>query len=177
MTFARMNMLGFGFILPNLILTLTVPLTLPNIFRLQIARSFRGHSSRVCCLQMQHNFEDGLDGLAGPCTLLSGGHDKTVRLWDPRIGEGVIDSAIVMEGHVGTVNAIGTFGEYNVVSGSSDNTVICWDVRQQQCLYRIHVHGNGVRCLDFDGLSIACGTYDGSVTQLNFRHDELLHDE
>ena len=148
-----------------------------TFFRLQIARSFRGHSSRVCCLQMQHNFEDGLDGLAGPCTLLSGGHDKTVRLWDPRIGEGVIDSAIVMEGHVGTVNAIGTFGEYNVVSGSSDNTVICWDVRQQQCLYRIHVHGNGVRCLDFDGLSIACGTYDGSVTQLNFRHDELLHDD
>ena len=79
---------------------------------------------------MQHNFEDGLDGLAGPCTLLSGGHDKTVRLWDPRIGEGVIDSAIVMEGHVGSVNAIGTFGEYNIVSGSSDNTVICWDVRQ-----------------------------------------------
>ena len=122
---------------------------------------------------MQHSFEDGLCGLAGPCTLLSGGHDKTVRLWDPRVGEGVVDSAIVLPGHVGAVNAIGTFGEYRVVSGSSDNTVICWDVRRQQCLYRVHVQGRsasgcGVRCLDYDGLSIVCGTQDGSVNLLNF---------
>jgi hypothetical protein len=33
---------------------------------------------------------------------------------------------------------------------------------------RIHVQANGVACLDFDGLSVACGTLDGSISLLNF---------
>eukprot|EP00937_MAST-01D_sp_MAST-1D-sp2_P003435 g3435.t1 len=101
----------------------------------QIVRSFRGHTSRVRCLKMQYNFEDGLNGLAGPSSLFSAGHDKTVRLWDMRMhghSGAAGDSAVVLRGHEGIVHAISTFGEYCLISGGSDNTILCWDVRKQQ---------------------------------------------
>ena len=142
----------------------------------QISRSFSGHTGGVGCLRMQHN--DQPDELHGPFSLFSGSADTTVRLWDTRMhthNENTGDAAVVLRGHVGAVNTIGTFGEYRVVSGGSDSTVICWDIRKQQCLYRIHVQGNGVGCLDFDGLSVACGTMDGSISLLNFYGDEERH--
>jgi len=142
----------------------------------QISRSFGGHTGSVGCLRMQHN--DQPDELHGPFSLFSGSADTTVRLWDTRMfthNEKTGDAAVVLRGHVGAVNTIGTFGDYRVVSGGSDSTVICWDIRNQQCLYRIHVQGNGVACLDFDGLSVACGTLDGSISLLNFYGDEERH--
>ena len=47
-------------------------------------------------------------------------------------------------------------------------TVLCWDLRYAKFLNCVHVYGGGVRCLDFDGTSLLCGTQDGSVHLLDF---------
>ena len=73
--------------------------------------------------------------------VVSGSHDKTVRVWDAGTGE----CRLTLKGHTGRVNSVGFSGDgREVVSGSEDNTVRVWDAGTGECRLTLKGHTGGV---------------------------------
>ncbi|ETO31523.1 hypothetical protein RFI_05598, partial [Reticulomyxa filosa] len=115
---------------------------------------FKGHEDTVNSVKYSP-FESGN-------TLCSGSWDKTVRLWDIRSQSEIH----VLKGHGSNVNCveyspfisgndneikIGTGGTNIICSGSLDNTIRFWDVRNSKQLLEINDHDkdSGIYCLLF----------------------------
>ncbi|MEW6686864.1 MAG: caspase family protein [Candidatus Edwardsbacteria bacterium] len=78
-------------------------------------RTFKGHSSHVYSVSFS---SDGK-------YVVSGGLDKTIKLWDPSTG----DEIKTLEGHTTSVNSVNFFPTgRQILSGSSDRTTRLWDI-------------------------------------------------
>ena len=67
-------------------------------------------------------------------SLVSGGHDKTVKLWDVQTG-GVVKTFI---GHTGEVSSISISTDCTTIaSGSHDKTVCLWNVQTGECYHTV----------------------------------------
>jgi len=120
-----------------------------------------GHSGRVMCV---------LSAWHGD-RLLSGGADRTLRVWDLASGNGKCINK--MCGHTGWVTMVKYWGPNTVVSASTDRSIALWDVRLRDSpLFMLRCHGSPVS--DFlvgsrtDPMMVSAGT-DGTISMWDFR--------
>jgi COMPASS component SWD3 len=105
--------------------------------RLTLASALSGHESdvyTVCFHPDRHH-------------IVSGGYDKTVRLWDTRTGV----THRLLRGHASSVACV-LFNPYGnlIFSGSKDSSVKVWDVVSGVCVKTISSHLGEVTSLDVD---------------------------
>jgi len=96
--------------------------------------------------------------------LVSGSHDKTVKLWDIQTG-GV---AKTLYGHTGQVYSVSVSADNTMVaSGSQDMTIRLWDIKTGDCLV-IKGHKRPVNAVTFSPTNpqlFLSSSYDGTVRQ------------
>ena len=94
-----------------------------------------GHSRRVRSLAFS---PDGT-------SLVSGSHDKTIKLWDMQTG-GVIKT---FHGHIGRVLSVTISADCSrIASGSKDKTIRLWDIQTEEC-FCIITQEDPVACVRF----------------------------
>lgn len=95
-------------------------------------------------------------------TLVSGGCDRDVRVWDLNTGQAVH----MLRGHTSTVRCLkiapsrGPGQSDLAISGSRDTTLRIWDITKGICRHVLVGHQASVRCLDIHGDLVVSGSYD-----------------
>lgn len=115
-------------------------------------KQLRGHISWIKCVEFS---ADGTKAV-------SGGADRTIRLWDLASGEELKR----FEGHEENVTCVAFSPSGNrLISGSSDQTVKLWDIESGRLIKSFSGHGNIVTCVAFSstGRLAASGGYDGTI--------------
>jgi hypothetical protein len=95
-------------------------------------------------------------------TLLSGGHDRTVRLWN--VSTGICER--VLKGHYGSVyGVVATPDGRHVVSAASDNLLMVWDLATGALLHELSGHDDDVKCVVVakNGRHLLSGSVDGTL--------------
>ncbi len=93
---------------------------------------------------------------------LSGGGDKTLRLWDVQTGE----CLRTLEGHDGTVYSVCFSPDGRLaLSGSGDATLRLWDLQTGECLRTLEGHRSTVTsvCFSPDGRRALSGSWDHTL--------------
>ena len=93
---------------------------------------------------------------------LSGGNDKTVKVWDAKS----LQCVATLKGHEGGVSSVSVDeakGRY--LSGGYDNTVKVWDAKSLQCVATLKGHAIGVSSVSVDEVKgrYLSGGYDNTV--------------
>ncbi|KAG0439709.1 F-box/WD repeat-containing protein 7 [Dictyocoela muelleri] len=89
--------------------------------------------------------------------LISGGVDKTIRIWDMNLGI----AKRILNSHKGTVRCISTYDNF-IASGSRDTFVKVWTINGK-LIAKLRGHTESVRCITMNKKYILSGSYDGSV--------------
>lgn len=95
-------------------------------------------------------------------TLVSGGCDRDVRVWNLSTGQAVH----MLRGHTSTVRCLKVSpskgpGQPDIaISGSRDTTLRIWDITRGICRHVLQGHQASVRCLDIHGDLVVSGSYD-----------------
>jgi len=89
-------------------------------------------------------------------TLVSGGCDRDVRVWDLNTGLAVH----MLRGHTSTVRCLKMSGPNIAISGSRDTTLRVWDIKKGICRHVLIGHQASVRCLEICGDLVVSGSYD-----------------
>ncbi|KAM3068044.1 hypothetical protein ACMFMG_011091 [Clarireedia jacksonii] len=89
-------------------------------------------------------------------TLVSGGCDRDVRVWDMSTGE----SLHTLRGHTSTVRCLKMSDANTAISGSRDTTLRIWDIKTGLCKNVLVGHAASVRCLEIKGDLVVSGSYD-----------------
>ena len=121
-------------------------------------RIFKDHIEDIYCLLPVIDFEEE------KYIFLSGGKDKTLRLWDIEM-----DAPIkYYEGHYSTVTQILKYGNDNkkVISCSIDKTFIVWDIKNTNPLKILNNYFNHLFIAN-DSLGFCCGAYDNKIRFYN----------
>ncbi|KAJ6564870.1 peptidase C14 [Mycena vulgaris] len=125
----------------------------------------QGHDHGVNCIAISAD---------GAC-IVSGSHDKTIRVWDARTGEAIMEP---MQGHIDSVlSVVFSPDRAQIVSGSSDHTIRVWDARTGKAVMEpIQGHTDGVSSVAFspDGARIASGSYDCTICVWDARTGEAV---
>lgn len=89
-------------------------------------------------------------------TLVSGGCDRDVRVWDMASGQAMH----MLRGHTSTVRCLKMSGPNIAISGSRDTTLRIWDIKKGLCRHVLVGHQASVRCLEIHGDLVVSGSYD-----------------
>ncbi|KAL8675697.1 MAG: hypothetical protein Q9186_007667 [Xanthomendoza sp. 1 TL-2023] len=89
-------------------------------------------------------------------TLVSGGCDRDVRVWNMATGA----SVHTLRGHTSTVRCLKMSNARTAISGSRDTTLRVWDLVSGTCTNVLIGHQASVRCLAIHGDMIVSGSYD-----------------
>ena len=136
----------------------------------------KGHEGAVLCLCAGHGAGAVAEGKSGkgsdPFTVITGGSDGTVRVWDMRAGPGGAER-LRLRGHRGEVTCL-AWDWAKLVSGSTDATARVWDIGEDsasssaeegegRCLVTCRGHLAGISCLLATEHFVATGSYDSTV--------------
>ena len=105
-------------------------------------------------------------------TVATGGHDRTVRIWDAATGE----QKASLRGHNSWVRSV-EFGPGDRLVSSSDQTARVWDLRPVEPLARqLSGHKSRVSSVQFDptGDRVATASDDGTVVVWDARSTDVL---
>ncbi|KAK1049354.1 hypothetical protein LTR74_017316 [Friedmanniomyces endolithicus] len=108
-----------------------------------------------------------------PCgdTLVSGGCDRDVRVWDLTTGM----ATHMLRGHTSTVRCLKMSGKDIAISGSRDTTLRVWDIRKGLCKHVLIGHQASVRCLEICGDLVVSGSYDTTARIWSMSEGRCLH--
>lgn len=142
---------------------------LPSLPRKRIAfileRTFAGHDGPVLSIALSSDRR----------RLVSGGKDRTVRLWDCVNGKELAR----LEGHTGPVRGVdfAPDGE-RIVSASEDGSVRLWDVASKTLIRAFVGHEGAVHCVRFtpDGKRLLSGGADRSLRVWDVESGRQLHE-
>ncbi|KAJ7924656.1 peptidase C14 [Mycena leptocephala] len=122
--------------------------------RQEAALILQGHDGGVNCIAIS----------ADGTRLVSGSADNTIRVWDARTGEAIMES---IQGHTDVVESVMFSPDgARIVSGSSDNTIRVWDARTGEAVMKpIMGHTKLVSSVVFspDGARIVSGSWDHTI--------------
>ncbi|KAK9451351.1 WD40-repeat-containing domain protein [Limtongia smithiae] len=104
-------------------------------------------------------------------TLVSGGCDRDVRVWDMRTGQ----CRAVMHGHTSTVRCLKMSNSRTAISGSRDASLRVWDIETGECHHVLLGHQASVRCLEVHGDLCVSGSYDTTAKVWSISRGVLLH--
>ena len=113
---------------------------------------FRGHGGFILSVKYS---SDGR-------SLVSGGLDKNVRVWDVDMGY----ERLVLRGHTGSVVSVDFIASDSLIaSGSEDKTLRVWDAQTGQEILCIDGNEGPVNCIAVhpDGKSLITGSNDGTL--------------
>src|SRR5262249_34497551 len=101
--------------------------------------------------------------------LVSGGQDKTVRLWDVGTGE-----QVVLGIHSDVVHTVAIYGD-RLATGADDG-IRLWDLRSRTPLSQFPARSDGAQRLAFspDGRYLAAGGNDGVVRIYAMKSKDLV---
>lgn len=126
----------------------------------KMIRSLFGHVMGVWALTLRGN------------TLVSGGCDRDVRVWDLKTGA----CTQILRGHSSTVRCLQMGETDNIaISGSRDHTLRVWDINDGTCLRVLHGHTSSVRCLEVVGDICVSGSYDFTARVWRVSDGTCLH--
>ncbi|KAL3922375.1 MAG: hypothetical protein SGILL_002237 [Bacillariaceae sp.] len=119
------------------------------------------HVGRILCIQTAWHGDH----------LLSGGADRTIRVWDLQSGGG--KSLHTLFGHFGWVTNVQYWGPNTIVSASTDRSMALWDARVRSSpLFVLRHHHSPISDLlvgsRTDPFMVSSGT-DGSIAAWDFR--------
>ncbi|KAH8918376.1 WD40 repeat-like protein [Atractiella rhizophila] len=117
-----------------------------------------GHTNAITCLQV----EEGLTHPNFPI-LMSGGWDRTVRIWNLETGE----CLKVLKGHTRGIRAL-QFDGVKLITASMDSTLKIWNWRTGECIRTLEGHREGVISCCFDDEILASGSADSTIRIWNF---------
>ncbi len=105
----------------------------------------------------------------GKC-IISGSHDKTVKVWDTQTGKKLGS----LQGHNDWVECIAVDND-SIVSGSHDGMLIIWDKGTYEQMYKLQAHASSVTCVATDGNYIISGSQDATLIIWNKYTGKKLH--
>eukprot|EP00741_Cyanophora_paradoxa_P012704 tig00020616_g12274.t1 len=106
-----------------------------------------GHAGAVCSLQSTES------------TIVSGGQDAEVRVWDADSGRCVA----ALRGHKAAVWCVASDGDCTILSASGDKTIKVWDLLGLECVDTLRGHTAEVWSLQFDAQRVASASVDSTV--------------
>ncbi|KAK9367464.1 WD40-repeat-containing domain protein [Lipomyces kononenkoae] len=104
-------------------------------------------------------------------TLVSGGCDRDVRVWDLKTGR----CRMVLHGHTSTVRCLKMSDSRTAISGSRDASLRVWDIETGTCKHVLLGHQASVRCLEVYGDICVSGSYDTTAKVWSISRGVLLH--
>ncbi|KAI5295696.1 hypothetical protein KEM52_000521 [Ascosphaera acerosa] len=104
-------------------------------------------------------------------TLVSGGCDRDVRVWDMDTGK----SLHKMRGHTSTIRCLKMYDARTAISGSRDTTVRVWDIERGEVKHVLQGHSASVRCLAIHGERLVSGSYDTTARVWNVPEARCEH--
>ena len=115
-----------------------------------------------------YGYGGGIAFSADGKTLISGGSDGTVRLWNMKTERGKATGNLkaTLKGHTASVFCVGLSPDGNIIaSGSEDKTVRLWDLRHRKLIATLEGHTNSILSVAFNpnGSTLATGSRDGSI--------------
>jgi WD40 repeat protein len=122
----------------------------------QDVRMFEGNTSDVTAVAVT---PDGKH-------IVSGSHDKTLKVWDLASGCEVR----TLRGHTESVSAVAVTPDgKHIVSGSHDNTLKVWELASGKCLASFQADGPIYACaISSDGKTLVAGDALGRLHFLRF---------
>ncbi|KWU42230.1 WD40 repeat-like protein, partial [Rhodotorula sp. JG-1b] len=134
-------------------------------------RTLEGHQqSGVWCLRSACSTARGW-GQDG-AVLVSGGCDRTVRVWDVSTGYCIH----TLTGHTSTVRCLRVLDSRPLaISGSRDGTVRVWDIDKGEAVHVLNGHAASVRAIDVCGSRAVSASYDMTCRLWDVDSGECLH--
>jgi hypothetical protein len=128
-----------------------------------------GHGGRILCIKTAWHGD----------RLLSGGADRTVRLWDLVSGSGG-KCLNTLSGHFGWVTNVEFWGQNTIISTSTDRSIGLWDVRVGNFpLFILRHHYSPVSNLLLDpscDATLVSSATDGSVASWDLRKLSVMNE-
>jgi WD40 repeat protein len=101
-------------------------------------------------------------------TLASGSADKTIKLWNLKIGQEIG----TLKGHTDYVNSVSFSPDSKTLaSGSGDSTIKLWNLETEEEIRTLNGHTNAVNSVSFspDGKTLASASYDKTIKLWNLK--------
>jgi len=108
--------------------------------------------------------------------LISGGEDRTARVWDLELGRcvAVVSDEDCADRHTGAVYCM-QFDDRRLVTGSFDHTIKLWDMDTFECLHTFgsftgetDFHASTVRQVQFDDFKMVSASADRTIKITEF---------